>query len=73
MVALDLDVIVDTRERGDFLSAAEEALGLGEAIAPGIDFLRLFFDVLEEALQETARFGHLSSLSDEATQGAGTS
>jgi len=69
VVPLDLYVIFDAGEGGDGLAMADESLGLGEAIASRINLFRLFFDVLEETLQEAARFGHFTSLSDEATQG----
>jgi hypothetical protein len=46
MIALNLDVIFHTRERGDLFPTPEEALGVGEAIACWVDLFRLLFDVL---------------------------
>jgi len=58
VIALDLDVIFHAGESGDFLPTAHEALGLRETIASRIDLFGLFLDVLEQALQKTARVGH---------------
>ena len=50
VVAFHLDVIFDSGEAGDLILAADETLGAAQAENPGIDLLRLFLDVLEQAL-----------------------
>jgi hypothetical protein len=62
VVTFDLYVIFDAGEGGNGLAMADESLGLGETIASRINLFRLFFNVLEETLQEAARFGHFTSL-----------